>query len=113
MHQIGVGVLGPVFRTYDPEKDRLFAVKAFHVDFTPEQAHTLVDILERLVDAGLSNGGIVPPVATGLEDGVPFLAQEYVAAESLDVAMRHYAPASIATAVVARSVTHACSLPSI
>ena len=99
MHQIGVGVLGPVFRTYDPEQDRLFAVKAFHVDFTPEQAHTLVDILERLVDAGLSNGGIVPPVATGLEDGVPFLAQEYVAAESLDVAMRHYAPASIATAL--------------
>ena len=98
MHQIGVGVLGPVFRTYDPEQDRLFAVKAFHVDFTPEQAHTLVDILERLVDVRLSNGGIVPPVAAGLEDGVPFLAQEYVAAESLDVAMRHYAPASIVTA---------------
>ena len=23
MHQIGIGVLGPVFRTYDPESDRL------------------------------------------------------------------------------------------
>lgn len=97
MHQVGVGVLGPVFRTYDPEQDRLFAVKAFHVDITPEQADTLVEILDRLVHAELSHRGLVVPVATGLEDGVPFLAQEYVAAESLDVAMRHYAPASLAT----------------
>ncbi|SVE58375.1 uncharacterized protein METZ01_LOCUS511229, partial [marine metagenome] len=38
MHQIGIGVLGPVFRTYDPESDRLVAVKAFSLDFLPEQA---------------------------------------------------------------------------
>ena len=99
MHQIGVGVLGPVFRTYDPEQARLFAVKAFHVDITPEQARTLVEILDQLVHTGLTHPGIVAPVAAGLEDGVPYLAQEYVAAESLDVAMRHYAPVSIATAL--------------
>ena len=93
MHQIGVGVLGPVFRTYDPEGDRLVAVKAFHLDLTPESAERLVEALRRFVDAGLSHRAVVTPLAAGLEAGIPYLAQEYVAAESLDVAMRHYAPA--------------------
>ncbi len=93
MHQIGVGVLGPVFRTYDPEGDRLVAVKAFHLDLTPESAERLAEALRRFVDAGLSHRAVVTPLAAGLEAGIPYLAQEYVAAESLDVAMRHYAPA--------------------
>ncbi len=93
MHQIGVGVLGPVFRTYDPEGDRLVAVKAFHLDLTPESAERMAEALRRFVDAGLSHRAVVTPLAAGLEAGIPYLAQEYVAAESLDVAMRHYAPA--------------------
>ena len=99
MHQIGVGVLGPVFRTYEPSADRLVAVKAFHLDITPEQVRTLVEALERLLTTGLVHPGIVAPLAAGLEDDAPYLAQEYVAAESLDVAIRHYAPASIETAM--------------
>ena len=97
MHQIGVGVLGPVFRTYEPSEDRLVAVKAFHLDITPEQARTLIEALERLIAAELAHPGLVAPLAVGLEDDVPYLAQEYVAAESLDVAIRHYSPASIGT----------------
>ena len=100
MHQIGVGVLGPVFRTYDPTEDRLVAVKAFHLDMTPEQARTLVEALEHLVGVGLSHPGLATPLAAGLEEGVPYLAQEYVAAESLDVAMRHYSPAQSETAML-------------
>ena len=99
MHQIGVGVLGPVFRTYEPSEDRLVAVKAFHLDITPEQARTLIEALERLIATALSHPGVVAPLAVGLEDDVPYLAQEYVAAESLDVAIRHYSPASIGTAM--------------
>ena len=34
------------------------------------------------------------PVAAGMEGHLPYLAQEYVAAESLDIAMKHYAPAA-------------------
>ena len=100
MHQIGVGVLGPVFRTYDPSEDRLVAVKAFHLDMTPEQARTLVEALEHLVGVGLSHPGLAVPLAAGLEDGIAYLAQEYVAAESLDVAMRHYSPAQGETAML-------------
>ena len=93
MHQIGTGVVGPVFRTYDPESDRLVAVKAFDLDITPEQADIFVEALKRIVEVGFSHSAIVAPLDAGLEEGIPFLATEYVTAESLDVALHHVAPA--------------------
>ncbi|HXH05293.1 MAG TPA: protein kinase, partial [Vicinamibacterales bacterium] len=95
LHQIGTGVLGPVFRTYEPARDRLVAVKAFRLDITPEQSRRLADELQRLVDAALVHPSIVAPIAAGVEGTVAYLALEYVAAESLDVALRHYAPAPV------------------
>jgi hypothetical protein len=95
LHQIGVGVLGPVFRTYEPTRDRLIAVKVFRLDVTPEQAHALADELSRAAEAGLFHPSIVEPVAAGLEGSTAYRAEEYVAAESLDVAIRHYAPAPV------------------
>ena len=99
MHQIGVGVLGPVYRTHDPNSDRLVAIKAFHLDITPEQAGALAAELNRLAGTGLSHPSIVTPLGAGLSDGVAYLALEHVAAESLDVAIRHYAPATVTTAL--------------
>ena len=99
MHQIGVGVLGPVYRTYDPDNDRLVAVKAFHLDLIPEQLQSLVDELRCVLEAGLSHPGIVTPLDVGLENGIPYLAQEYVAAESLDVVMHRHAPVSTGQAL--------------
>jgi len=96
LHQIGVGVLGPVFRTYEPSHDRLVAVKAFRLDITPEQARDLADELTRLAELQLFHPSIVAPIAAGVEGTVAYLAQEYVAAESLGIALRHYAPASLA-----------------
>ena len=95
LHQIGVGALGPVFRTYEPNRDRLVAVKVFRLDVTPEQAAALAEELGRAANAGLFHSSIVEPVAAGVEGTVAYRAEEYVAAESLDVAMRHYAPATI------------------
>jgi hypothetical protein len=95
LHQIGVGALGPVFRTYEPTRDRLVAVKVFRLDVTPEQARALADELGRAAEAGLFHPSIVEPVAAGIEGTVAYRAEEYVAAESLDVAMRHYAPATL------------------
>jgi len=95
LHQIGIGALGPVFRTYEPTRDRLVAVKVFRLDVTPEQAQSLADELARAADAGLFHPSIVEPVAAGVEGTCAYRAEEYVAAESLDVAMRHYAPAPL------------------
>ena len=99
LHQIGVGALGPVFRTYEPTRDRLVAVKVFRLDITPEQARALADELSRAAEVGLFHSSIVEPVAAGLEGTVAYRAEEYVAAESLDVAMRHYAPATVEKAL--------------
>ncbi len=95
LHQIGVGALGPVFRTYEPTRDRLVAVKAFRLDIVPEQAQALADELSRPTEAGLFHPSIVEPIAAGVEGTLAYRAEEYVAAESLDVAMRHYAPAPL------------------
>jgi hypothetical protein len=97
LHQIGVGALGPVFRTYEPERDRLVAVKVFRLDITPEQAQALADELSEAAEAGLFHPSVVEPIAAGVEGTLAYSAEEYVAAESLDVAMRHYAPAPITT----------------
>jgi hypothetical protein len=95
LHQIGVGALGPVIRTYEPTRDRLIAVKVFRLDITPEQAHRLADELSRAAEAGLFHPSIVEPVAAGLEGSVAYRAEEYVAAETLDAAIRNYAPAPL------------------
>lgn len=95
LHQIGIGTLGPVFRTYEPSRDRLVAVKVFRLDIVPEQSRALADALGRAVQASLFHPSIVEPIAAGVEGTLAYRAEEYVAAESLDVAMRHYAPAPV------------------
>jgi serine/threonine-protein kinase len=95
LHQIGIGTLGPVFRTYEPTRDRLVAVKVFRLDIIPEQAQVLAEALGRATASSLFHPSIVEPIASGIEGTVAYRAEEYVAAESLDVAMRHYAPATV------------------
>ena len=97
LHQIGVGVLGPVFRAYDPSRDRPFIVKELRIDLTPEQTGLLVEALERLAATGSFHPAVVVPVAVGVEDGTPYLVQEHIGAESLDLAVRSYAAAEIPT----------------
>ena len=84
-----------MFRTYEPTRDRLVAVKAFRLDIVPEQAQALAAGLSRAAQASLFHPSIVEPIEAGVEGTVAYRAEEYVAAESLDVAMRHYAPAPI------------------
>src|SRR5215204_1335597 len=99
LHQVGIGTLGPVFRTYEPTRDRLIAVKVFRLDIVPEQAQTLALALNRATESSLFHPSIVGPVASGMEGTLAYRAEEYVAAESLDVAMRHYAPAPLEKAL--------------
>jgi len=99
LHQIGSGVLGPVFRTYDPQNDRLVAVKAFRLEVVPEDVARLAESLRRLPSSGLSHPGVVNAIDAGLEGMSAFLAMEYVSAETLDVALRHLAPSPLERAL--------------
>ena len=88
LHQIGAGALGPVFRAYQPEQDRLVAVKLFRIDIPPERTHQLVVQLERLIAGDLTHAGIAAPLAAGLSEVSAYLAMDFVAADSLDIVIR-------------------------
>jgi hypothetical protein len=91
--------LGPVFRAYDAAGEHLVAVKLFKLDLPPERGHQLVAEFERLIAADLTHPALASPLATGIHDVAPYLVQEYVAAESLDLAVREWGPAPVADAV--------------
>jgi eukaryotic-like serine/threonine-protein kinase len=99
VHQVGAGVLGPVFRGYDPEQDRAVAIKAFALDLTPEQAHDVAEDLGRLPTLSLKHPSIITPFAAGSEGSTAYLVQEYFVAESADVALKQYGPAPVPDAM--------------
>ena len=88
LHQVGAGALGPVFRAYDPDQDRLVAIKLFRLDLAPDRVHRLVAELETIVAARLTHPAIAQLIVAGIEGVEAYLAQEYVSAESLDTVVR-------------------------
>ena len=97
LHQVGAGALGPVFRAYDPDRDRLVAIKLFRLDLPPERVHQLVADLERLI--GLTHAGIAAPLSTGIDGNSAYLVQAFTAADSLDIVIRDNGPAPPAEAL--------------
>jgi serine/threonine-protein kinase len=90
LHQIGAGASGPVFRAYEPELDKLVAVKVFALDLAPERTHQLVAELERLIAADLTHPAIAALLATGMSGNAAYLAQDFVGADALDIAVREH-----------------------
>jgi serine/threonine protein kinase len=99
LHQIGAGSLGPVYRAYQPELDRLVAVKMFRLEVSADQAQQFVAELEKLIAADLTHPGIAAPLGTGIASASPYLAQDFIAADSLDAAIRDNGPAPLPDAV--------------
>jgi len=99
LHQIGAGALGPVFRAYDSERDRLVAVKLFQLDLPPDHSHRLVAQLEKLIDLRLTHPGAASALQTGVVGTSAYLAMEFVPADALDTVIREHGPASPADAV--------------
>jgi hypothetical protein len=99
LHQIGAGALGPVFRAYEPDQDRLVAVKLFKLDLPPERAHQLVAELEKLIAADLTHPSIAAPIAAGISGTSAYFAQDFVAADSLDLVVRNHGPAPASDAL--------------
>jgi serine/threonine-protein kinase len=83
-----------VFRAYDPERERLVAIKLFKLDLPPERVHQLVGAFERLIAADLTHPTLSAPRAAGIADVAAYLVQDYIGAESLDLAVREHGAAS-------------------
>ena len=88
-----------MFRAYDSTRERLVAVKLFTLDLPPERGHQLVAGFERLIAADLTHPALAAPLATGISGVSAFLVQDYVAADSLDLAIREHGPAPAANAL--------------
>ena len=71
----------------------------FRLDVVPEISAQLADILKRMAAAPVKHPAVVGIIDAGLEGTSAFLAMEYVAAETLDVNLRRFAPAGLETAV--------------
>ena len=99
LHQIGAGALGPVFRAYDPEQEKLVAVKWFRLDLPPERTHRLVAELEQLIASDLSHPAIATPLATGIVNAAAYLAHDFVTADSVDIVIREHGGAPLAEVV--------------
>jgi serine/threonine-protein kinase len=99
LHQIGSGVLGPVFRTHDPRADRLLAVKVFRLDLPPDGVARLADALRRLAATPLAHPSLVPFVDAGVEGTSAFLVMEYESGDTLDIALRRFTPATLEQAL--------------
>jgi hypothetical protein len=88
-----------VFRAVDPDGDRIVAIKLFRLDWPPEQARALAGALETLIETLPSHPNIVMPLASGLEGGCAWLAQEFVGADSLEARLRRRTPVHASEAV--------------
>jgi serine/threonine-protein kinase len=99
LHQIGSGVLGPVFRTHDPRADRLLAVKVFRLDLPPDGVARLADALRRLAATPVAHPSLVPLVDAGVEGTSAFLVMEYESGDTLDIALRRFTPATLEQAL--------------
>jgi len=73
-----------VFRAYDPDQDRLVAVKLVQDDVPADRLPSLARALDHLVEADLAHPALVSPIAAGIAAGGAYLAQDFVAADSLD-----------------------------
>lgn len=81
-----------MFRSYDPQRDRLIAVKAFKLDIVPEDAQRLADLLRPMCDGPSPDRTLVRLLETGVAGSTAYIAMEFATGESLDVALRHLAP---------------------
>jgi serine/threonine-protein kinase len=99
LHQVGSGVLGPVFRTSDPRRPELAAVKAFKLDLPPADVVRLADELRRLAASPPRHPALTSIIEAGLEGTTAFLATEYLIGDTLDVAIRRRSPSTLAEAI--------------
>ena len=85
LEQIGVGGFGAVYKARDPIIKRLVAVKLCTAD--DEQLRKRF-FREAEISGNLHDPNIVTVFDSGVEDGAPYLIQEYLGGEDLDQVIR-------------------------
>jgi hypothetical protein len=88
-----------VFRGYDAQRERLVAIKLFTIELAPDGVRRLVGRFEQLIASSLTHPAMAAPLAAGISGASAYFAHEFVAGESLDLAIREYGPAPASDAL--------------
>ena len=95
---LGFGAMGAVYKAFDPLIKRTLAIKTIRLDI-PRQSPQYQAFIERFyhearISGTLSHPNIVTLFDIGEENGVPFLAMEFVDGQTIGRASSRRAPAS-------------------
>ncbi len=110
--ELGRGGMGVVYRAWDPELERLVALKVLTGGRFASGAATARFIGEARAAASLSHPGIVSVNDLGQVDGQPYFTMDLVRGPSLEAVLKELGPLRVAEAArvaegVARAVQHA------
>src|SRR5215470_17000361 len=87
LESVGFGAMGAVYKAFDPVIKRTLAINTILLDI-PRQSPQYKSFIDRFyhearIAGGLSHSNIVTLFDIGEEGGVPFLAMEYVAGDTI------------------------------
>lgn len=88
---IGEGGLGTVFKARDRQTGRVVALKRLRADQTTDAAAIDRFLHEARLLSDLRHPNIVEVLGSGLEQGVPFMAMEFLPGETLDTVVQRAA----------------------
>ena len=97
---LGDGRFGPVHLGIDPETDQVVVIRAFTEPLLAAQQKRLLESLQELCDRSLDHASIATPLASGIENGVPYLVHSYLPGTSVDEYLRAHGPRPLADVVV-------------
>lgn len=96
LRELGRGAMGVVFKARDPLIGRLVALKTIAVAASQNDDLRQRFYREAQAAGGLQHPNIVTVYEMGEEEGVPFIAMEYLEGESLDIVLRKNAEIPLA-----------------
>lgn len=95
---LGVGGMGRVYRATAADGSEV-AIKLVKSDYARDETFRRRFIREARIAQSVKHPNVVPVVATGEENGVPFMAQRFVDGLSLEQRLKRDGPLDVPTAV--------------
>jgi serine/threonine protein kinase len=95
---LGQGGMGKVYLATDQDQDRV-ALKLVKEDYARDETFRRRFSREARIAQTVEHPNVVPVVAVGEQDGIPFMAQQFIDGESLEEKLKREGPLDIPTAI--------------
>jgi serine/threonine-protein kinase len=95
---LGQGGMGKVYRATGPDQTKV-ALKLVKEDYARDETFRRRFSREARIAQTVKHPNVVPVLASGEQDGIPFMAQQFIDGETLDDKLKRDGPLDPATAV--------------